>query len=201
VAAEIGRQILTLMPSQPELIVIGASLGGLSALKQILLGLSPDFTVPIAVAQHRYKDSDHEMIQFLQDATPLKVRNVEDKDPIAAGVHLAPADYHLLVESDYFSLSVDPPVSFARPSVDVLFESAADVYAERLVGIVLTGANHDGATGAAAVKANGGYVIVQTPTSAESPIMPIAALAKTKADAMLDLPEIAGHLHGLCWGA
>jgi two-component system, chemotaxis family, protein-glutamate methylesterase/glutaminase len=185
-------------PQTPRLIVIGASLGGLSALKQILMGLSPNLTVPIAVVQHRYKDSDTEIPQFLQQVTSLKVRNVEDKDPIESGVYLAPADYHLLIEPGYFSLSIDPPVCFARPSIDVLFESAADAYREDVIGIILTGANHDGAAGVTAIKANGGYAIVQTPTSAESPIMPIAALAKTKVDAMLHLSEIAAHLNQLC---
>lgn len=192
-----------MQPSSPPLtlalIVIGTSLGGLTALRMILEKLGPGFKVPIAIVQHRHRDSDTTFADCLQQTTAFQIREVEDKDEIRPGqIYLAPADYHLLVEAGHFSLSADELVRFARPSIDVLFESAADQYGERLVGIILTGANQDGAIGAAAIKANGGYLIAQTPDSAESPVMPLAAIARTQIDAVLSLEEIALHLNWLC---
>lgn len=181
---------------ESRLIVIGASLGGMTALKVLLQGLAQAFPIPIAIAQHRHKDSQDQMIEFLQRHTSLSVKEVEDKDRIASGyVYLAPADYHLLVEADHFALSTDEPVSYARPSIDVLFESAADVYRERTIGIILTGANQDGAAGSAAVKARGGLVMVQDPKSAQSPVMPQAAIARTSVDGVLSLQAIAHKLN------
>lgn len=182
-----------------EIVVIGTSLGGLAALKVILEGLTKEFPLAIAIAQHRHKDSDYTLSQFLQRHVALPIQDVEDKTLIHAGhIYLAPSDYHLLVESDYFSLSTDEPVSFARPSIDVLFESAADAYGDRTIGIILTGANHDGAKGLARIKAMGGYAIVQDPTSAEISTMPQAAIAATPVDQILPLAAIASHLMHLC---
>lgn len=178
-----------------ELIVIGASLGGFSALKLILGKLPPDFSVPIAIVQHRHKESQTTLASHLQPLIPLPIREVEDKDEIAPGtIYLAPADYHLLVEVGYFTLTTDEPVCYARPSIDVLFESAADVYGDRVIGIILTGANQDGARGAAAIKTKGGRVIVQDPKTAESPVMPDAAIAATKVDAIVPLTTIGSTL-------
>ncbi|MBF2051334.1 MAG: chemotaxis protein CheB [Leptolyngbya sp. IPPAS B-1204] len=184
---------------ESRLVVVGASLGGMAALKVLLQELAPAFTLPIAIVQHRHKDSANQIIEFLQRSTSLIVKEVEDKDQIASGyVYLAPADYHLLIEADHFALSTDDPVFYARPSIDVLFESAADVYRERTIGIILTGANQDGAAGAAAVKACGGVVMVQDPATAQSPVMPEAAIARTSVDEILSLPEIAARLNRLC---
>lgn len=181
-----------------QLIVIGASLGGLTALRVLLKGLRQEFAIPIAVVQHRHRNSDGDLIDCLQQHTTLLVKEVEDKDKIRSGyVYFAPADYHLLVESDYFGLSTDEPVSYARPSIDVLFESAADAFGEQTVGVILTGANHDGAAGAAAIKACGGTLIVQKPDSAESPVMPEAAISRAKADWIVSLSEIAELLNQL----
>lgn len=178
-----------------KLIVIGASLGGFSALKLVLGKLPPAFSTPIAIVQHRHKESQTTLASYLQPLIPLPIREVEDKDEIAGGkIYLAPADYHLLVEPGYFALTTDEPVSYARPSIDVLFESAADVYRDRVTGIVLTGANQDGAQGAAAIKARGGRVIVQDPTTAESPVMPAAAIAATQVDAIVPLTAIGATL-------
>jgi two-component system, chemotaxis family, protein-glutamate methylesterase/glutaminase len=161
-----------------KIIVIGASLGGVAALKVILSELPGNFPVSIAIAQHRHRESEQELGKFLQRHTLMPVREVEDKDEILPGrIYLAPADYHLLIEPGYFSLSTDEPVSYARPSIDVLFESAADAYAEQVIGVVLTGANRDGAQGLAKIKRQGGVAIVQEPTTAESRTMPEAALA------------------------
>jgi two-component system chemotaxis response regulator CheB len=182
-----------------KLVVIGTSLGGLSALKVLLSGLPANFPVAIAVVQHRHKDSEDMMSSFLQPYITLPIREVVDKDDLLPGtVYVAPADYHLLVDPGYFTLSTDAPVSYARPSIDVLFESAADVYGEFVIGIVLTGANQDGAKGLAAIKAQGGSTIVQEPATAESPSMPTAAIATAVVDWILPLPKIAPHLINLC---
>ncbi|NEQ26961.1 MAG: chemotaxis protein CheB [Microcoleus sp. SIO2G3] len=178
-----------------SLVVIGASLGGFSALKLVLGKLPPTFSVPIAIVQHRHKESRTTLASYLQPLLSLPIREVEDKDEIAPGtIYLAPADYHLLIERDYFTLSTDEPVCYARPSIDVLFESAADVYGDRVIGIVLTGANQDGAQGAAAIKARGGRVIVQDPQTAESSVMPNAAIAATQVDAVVPLTAIGSTL-------
>ena len=135
----------------------------------------------------------------LSRASGLDVRDAGDKDPIVGGcIYLAPPDYHLLVEHGSFALSVDERVQFARPSVDVLFESAADAYGERAIGIILTGANADGAEGLRRLKQRGGVAIVQAPDSAERPEMPSAALAATEVDAVLPLDEIAPYVVELC---
>ncbi|PSB23982.1 chemotaxis protein CheB [Stenomitos frigidus] len=181
-----------------ELVVIGTSLGGLSALKVLLGGLADPFPLAIAVVQHRHKESGHVMSEYMQQYTTLPVLEAEDKDELLPGhIYLAPADYHLLIEWGYLTLSVDEPVCFARPSIDVLFESAADAYADRAIGIILTGANRDGTNGLARIKACGGLTIVQDPATAETGMMPQAAIATTKVDAILPLPDIAPYLVNL----
>lgn len=181
-----------------ELIVTGASLGGYNALAALLGGLVDNYTLPLAVVQHRSSDSDELLSVLLQRTCRLPVVEVDDKQPILPGtVYIAPANYHLLVEKDHFALSVDHPVQFARPSIDVLFESAADVYREKLVAVLLSGSNQDGAEGIARVKACGGLTIVQDPSSAESARMPAAAIAASKVDHVLPLAEIAQFLNGL----
>lgn len=182
-----------------KLLVIGTSLGGVNALKTILGGLPGDFPLPIAVVQHRHRESDGALGSLLQQITALQVCEAEDKDDLLPGhVYLAPADYHLLVESGYVSLSTEEPVLFARPSIDVLFESAADAYGAHTIGMVLTGANHDGAQGLARIKACGGWTIVQTPDSAECKVMPEAAIKATIVDAIVPLVTIAAYLIQLC---
>ena len=181
-----------------ELVVIGTSLGGLSALKVLLGGLAKTFPLAIAVVQHRHKDSGNLMGGYIQQYTTLPVLEAEDKDELRPGhVYMAPADYHLLIERGYMALSVDEPVCFARPSIDVLFESAADAYADRAIGIILTGANRDGTDGLARIKARGGLAIVQDPTTAETGMMPQAALDTTQVDAILPLQDIAPYLVNL----
>lgn len=163
---------------QYEIVVVGTSLGGLKALQVLLAGLPKDFPLPMVIVQHRGKGSDDLLRALLKNAASLPVREAEDKEQIVPGVvYLAPADYHLLVEAGDFMLSTDAPVEFARPSVDVLFESAADAYGAGVIGVVLTGANADGARGAAAIKRRGGLVLVQDPVTAEAAAMPEAASA------------------------
>jgi two-component system chemotaxis response regulator CheB len=183
----------------PELIVMGCSLGGMRALQTILSGLPADFPVPIAVAQHRHKASNEGLPAFLRKTSKLKVVDVDDKEWIRPGkVYLAPADYHLLVERGEFSLSVDAAVAYSRPSIDVLFESAADAYGDHLIGIVLTGANADGASGAERIRARNGFLIVQDPADAEAPAMPQAAIQRTRVDRILPLNRIAPLLVEIC---
>jgi two-component system, chemotaxis family, protein-glutamate methylesterase/glutaminase len=181
-----------------ELIVAGASLGGFDALAVLLGSLPEGFALPLAIVQHRSVDSDELLSTLLQRVCRLPVTEVEDKQPVLPGmVYIAPADYHLLVERDHFALSVDHRVQFARPSIDVLFESAADAYRERLAAILLSGANEDGAQGIATVKAHGGLTIVQDPASAESARMPAAAIAGATVDHILPLAGIVEFLNDL----
>jgi two-component system chemotaxis response regulator CheB len=182
-----------------ELIAIGCSLGGMRALQVVLGTLPADFRVPVAVVQHRHKASAEGLPAFLRQTSPLPVVDVEDKQWIQPGrVYLAPADYHLLVERGEFSLSIDGAVSYARPSVDVLFESAADAYQQSLIGVILTGANRDGARGVVHIKKLGGFVVVEDPATAEKPDMPRAAIESTRVDRILPLDRIGPYLVELC---
>jgi two-component system, chemotaxis family, protein-glutamate methylesterase/glutaminase len=184
---------------RPPLVVIGTSLGGLSALRTMLQGVPGHFTAAIAIVQHRDRGSTEMLSRILQQDSALLIVEVEDKQPIRPGfVYLAPPNYHLLVDRDCFSLSVDPPVGFARPSIDVLFESAAEVYGQNVIGVLLTGASQDGAAGLAEIKARGGKAIVQDPRTAECPIMPEAAISKSSVDHVLPLVQIPPLLIMLC---
>ena len=176
------------------MIVIGGSLGSMAALRLIVQALPTSFPLPIGVALHRHRESDDALVSLLQRGISLEVREVVDKDPLLAGhVHVAPCDYHLLVEPMYFSLSTDDPVQFARPSIDVLFDSAADVFGAHAIGIILTGANRDGARGAREVRRRGGTVIVQDPATAHCDVMPRATLELVP-DALVRTPEEIGQL-------
>ena len=183
-----------------ELVVVGCSWGGLAALERLLDHLPEAVDLPIVVAQHRGPDSLQGVLEAtLRRGRPRPVVEVEDKDAIAPGrVYLAPPDYHLLVEPGSFALSVDERVQYARPSIDVLFESAADAYGERVIGVVLTGANADGAAGLARIVERGGATIVQDPESAEAREMPAAALAAAAEATVLPLERIGLHIAELC---
>ncbi|HVE70425.1 MAG TPA: chemotaxis protein CheB [Thermoanaerobaculia bacterium] len=174
-----------------EIVIVGTSWGGLAALRTLAGGLPRGFGLPTAVVQHRHKDSDRLLTTLLQERTALTVLEVEDKQPILPGFFfIAPPDYHLLVERGHFSLSTDAPVRYSRPSIDVAFMTAADSYGPRAVGIVLTGANADGADGLAAIAENGGLAIVQSPATAESPTMPRAALEAVPSARVMPIPAI-----------
>jgi two-component system chemotaxis response regulator CheB len=182
-----------------ELIVIGASLGGLRALEVLLAGLQDGLPAAIAIVQHRYRFANGDLISFLQRHSSLPIMEAEDKLAIRVGqAYLAPADYHLLVEPGHFALSTEAPVSYARPSIDALFESAANAYKNGVVGVVLTGASQDGSRGLAKIKAQGGLAIVQEPTTAESRTMPDAAIAAVPDAQILPLSAIAPFLLNLC---
>jgi len=181
-----------------DIVVVGTSWGGLAALRELIAGLPGDFALPVIVVQHRHRESGQLLTGLLQDHSSLPVCETEDKTPIAAGtIHVAPADYHLLVEEGFFSLTVEVPVAFSRPSIDVTFASAADVYGERAVGVVLTGANADGSRGLRRIADRGGLAIVQVPATAESPAMPAAALRLVPEARVLTLHEIAETLTSL----
>lgn len=181
-----------------RIIVVGTSLGGLRALGTLLSGLPEDFPLPVAIVQHRSSDLDNTLTPILQRYSALPVGEAEDKEVIRAGhVYLSPANYHLLVEEGNFALSTDAAITYARPSIDALFESAADTYEEGVIGVLLTGANTDGAQGLARIKEHGGLSVVQEPSTAESSIMPKAAMAESVIDWVLPLSEIAPFLVNL----
>jgi two-component system, chemotaxis family, protein-glutamate methylesterase/glutaminase len=184
-----------------RLIVIGASWGGLGALGEILEALPADFPVPVLVVQHRASDSDDLLSRLLTRRGPLEVREVEDKTTFQPGVvMLAPAGYHVLVEPDHVILSCDAHVLFSRPSIDVALESAAEAYGPGVVGVVLTGANRDGAAGLAAVRRRGGMAIVQNPHTAERSEMPSAAIKAAQPQVVSELADIAPLLIRLAAG-
>lgn len=180
-----------------DAIVIGASAGGFAALAEVLPRLSAALPQAVVVVQHLHPDGGDYMVEYLGQRCALPVKEAEDKEPVLPGViYVAAAQYHLLIERDRtFALSADDKVHYARPSIDVLFESAAAAYGPKLIGVVLTGANADGAAGLAAIKARGGLAVVQDPASAEVSFMPHAALEATAVDYVLDLAAI-GRLLG-----
>ena len=173
-------------------IVIGVSAGGMDALERICKKIPEKFPLPIIVVQHLHSSQKGFLFEHLNSLCSLTVKDADEKEPIETGfMYFAPANYHLLVEDEkILSLSVDEKVNFSRPSIDVLFESAAYVYTNSLIGIVLTGANNDGALGLNIIKNNGGLTIVQNPEDASSPFMPNAAISMTSVDFILKLDEI-----------
>lgn len=180
-------------------VVIGASAGALEALSALLPALPRRFPLPVLIVVHVPPDRHSVLAELLARHCALPVTEAEDKVPVRGGVvYFAPPDYHLLVEMDKtLSLSNDEPVLFSRPSIDVLFESAADVYGPQLTGVVLTGASEDGARGLQAVIAAGGQGIVQDPASAQAAAMPAAAIARCPAARVLPLSAIGPCLREL----
>lgn len=179
-------------------VVIGASLGGLAACQRLLSTLRVPSVTHFSLAQHRHFRAGDLLCPLLQTHTALTVIEAEDKMPTLGGhLYVAPKDYHLLLEHGCLALSKDPPVSFARPSIDVLFESAADVYGRAVLAVALTGSNHDGGAGAAYVKRAGGLVFVQDPKTAERDEAPRAVLEATTPDAVLGLEELGDAINAL----
>jgi two-component system chemotaxis response regulator CheB len=176
--------------------VIGTSAGGFRALLRLLGDLSPTFSLPIIIVQHVAPNSDRGCLSVLQEKCHLPISEAEEKTAIRPGqVYLAPADYHLLIEHDKtFSLSIDPKVNFARPAIDVLFESAADTYGTGVIGVILTGANSDGAKGLKKIKEQGGLAIIEDPDSAEISYMPAAAREACLVDHSVPLERMAALL-------
>jgi two-component system chemotaxis response regulator CheB len=180
-----------------SVVAIGASLGGLAACRRVLWGLPKAFPAAILIAQHRQPDGGALLAGLLSGDDTLPVAEPDDKAPLLPGrAYVAPSNYHLLLErgAQSIALSTDPPVRYARPSIDVLFESVAAGAGPRAIAVVLTGASDDGAQGALAIKRAGGRVIVQSPESAESAVAPNATLARLKPDVVLEVDEIPAQL-------
>ena len=175
-----------------EAIVIGVSSGGLNAMKIMFSLLPADFKIPVIIVQHISARSENQWIHLLNAKSNLSVKEADEKEKIKPGfVYIAPPNYHLLIEKNKtLSLSVEERVNFARPSIDVLFESAAEAYKDKLIGVVLTGANNDGANGLKRIREYGGLTIVQDPATAESSYMPASAIAANQPDYILPLTEI-----------
>jgi len=184
----------------PQAIVIGCSAGGLTALETLFSALLPNLEQAIVVCCHTGSATVDMMCELLAQHATLPVKEATERAPVEAGViQVAPSGYHLLIENNRrFALSVDERVSYARPSIDVLFDSAAEAYRETLVGVILTGANSDGAEGLAHIRRNGGLAIVQDPADAEAAAMPAAALDAAGADYCVPLAAIAPLLNRLC---
>ena len=182
--------------SVEHLVVIGASAGGFSALQTIFSRLGTNFNFPILVCKHLGIGDEKGLVDVLANRTGTMVLLSQDKLPMYNGcIYMAPGNYHLQVETrDTLSLSIDERVCHSRPAIDVLFESAADVFGEQVTAVVLTGANTDGAAGVSAIKQAGGKVVVQSPETAEVKIMPRAAIETGCTDAILDLEDIAEYL-------
>jgi two-component system chemotaxis response regulator CheB len=176
-----------------KIIVIGTSAGGMDALKAILPLIPPAFPVPIVIVQHVSSLSNGFMIQYLNSISSIRVKEAEEKELLSPGtVYFAPPNYHLLIEDNLsLSLSVEKKVNYARPSIDVLFESAVYAYGKSTIGVILTGANNDGAKGLANIKKAGGYAIVQSPETAYADSMPRSAIAEAFPDLVIPL-EIIG---------
>lgn len=182
-----------------DAVVIGASAGGLAALSALVDGLPGNLRQPLLMVQHVPQTGPTQLAEIFQRKTALRVKEADDKEAVCAGtLYFAAPGYHLLVEADLtLSLSQDDAVHFSRPSIDVLFESAADAWGERVAGILLTGANEDGAAGLDAIRRAGGVTIVQDPKEAEVPTMPLSALQRFAPDYILPLRDIHNLLREL----
>lgn len=175
-----------------EAIVMGVSSGGMSAMKIMFSLLPKNFSIPIIMVQHLSAHSNNEWIQLLNDKSDLSIKEADEKEKIENGkVYIAPPNYHLMIEMNKtLSLTIDERINFARPSIDVLFESAAEVYKNKLIGVILTGSNADGTVGLKKIKEYGGLTIAQDPKTAESPYMPTSAIAAVQMDYILSLEDI-----------
>lgn len=180
-------------------VVMGLSSGGMDAMKAIFLALPKDYNIPIIIVQHISPRSDSQWIYILNEKYNIQIKEAEEKEEIKKGtVYLAPPNYHLLLEKDAtFSLSIDERVSYARPSIDVLFETAAEAFKEELVGVVMTGSNHDGSAGLKKIKKCGGLTLVQNPKTAFSSYMPQEAIKQAQPDHIFDLQGIIQFLKSL----
>lgn len=182
-----------------DAVVIGTSAGGVDVLSRLLPALPAGLRAPVFVVIHLPRERPSLLVDIFTPKCAVDVREAQDKEPVVPGtVYFAPPDYHLLLdEGPCLALSTDDLVHFSRPSIDVLFESAADLYGDRLLGIILTGASQDGSAGLEAVHRNGGMTIVQRPDSAQSPLMAEAAMKRSPVDGVLSVEEIADLLHTL----
>ncbi|SHM52991.1 two-component system, chemotaxis family, response regulator CheB [Pseudomonas asturiensis] len=175
-----------------DAIVVGASAGGVEALLKIFSGLRPGFCLPILVVLHLPDDRNSQLAQVFQSRLAIPVKEADDKESVKPGtLYFASSGYHLSVETDRtLSLSQEDRVFYSRPSIDILFDSASDAYGERLAGVLLTGANNDGAQGLLQIKKYGGLTVIQDPQQAQARTMPEAGLALHSPDYLLSLNEI-----------
>lgn len=185
-----------------ECVIIGGSWGGIEAVGTILEKLPKNFPLPIIVVLHQHRKSGTHIPEIFERKCLLKVKEADEKESLEPGsVYIAPANYHLLIEHDRtFSLSSDKHVNYSRPSIDVSFISAAESFRDGLIGVLLTGANQDGSEGVAQIKRFGGLAIIEDPDTAKVPIMPRAALERTKVDQVLNLQDIADFLLAITMG-
>ncbi len=184
-----------------DIVVMGTSAGGMNALSKIFTGLHKDFPLPIVVVQHLHPNQNQFFVEFYGQNSKLPISEAIDKEPIKSGhIYFAPPDYHLLIEDkNTFSLSDNQKINYSRPSIDVLFESAGEVFEERVISVILTGANNDGAVGSKLIKYNGGFTIAQDPADAEHSFMPNSAIQLGVIDSILkaeDIPKILMQLVG-----
>jgi two-component system chemotaxis response regulator CheB len=183
----------------PPLVVIGSSLGGTDAIRAVLRGLPPRFPAAVAVVQHRLPNGESHIVELFGAACALPVAEPDDRDPIVASrVYLAPAGYHLMIDTECFSLSTEEPVLYARPSIDVLFETAAESLGPRVAGVLLTASSEDGAAGIAAIWRRGGTTILQDPKETQSDVAVVAALALHEPTHIVPVGEIAELLCAWC---
>ncbi len=183
------------------LVVMGSSLGGMSSIRTVLTGIPADFPAPLAIVQHRQAERESNLLDLLRPSCALELREPDDRDPIQCGhVYVAPAGYHLMIEGDCFALSTDEPVAFARPSIDVLFETAADSYGPNVASVLLGISSEDGAAGSAAVARAGGTTILQDPKTASSDVAIIAAKALHEPTHVVPIERIASVLCSWCDG-
>lgn len=183
-------------PLAYDVLAIGASWGGVDMLMRLVRQLPASWRLPVVIVQHQHPNSGNALERILAKVSKLPVRDVEDKDMLERGhIYLAPANYHLLLEDDgTLSLSIEAPVKYCRPAVDVTFASVARVFQHRCIGLVLTGANDDGAEGTRIIKAAGGHTLAQSPDSAEARSMPEAAIATGAVDRVLEPDDIVPYL-------
>ena len=182
-----------------KIVVIGGSAGSLDVLFKLLPKLKWDLSPSILIVLHRRNSGESSLTELLATKTIIPIREVEDKDPIQPGyIYLAPSDYHVLIEKDFtFALDSSEKINFSRPSLDVTFESAAEIYGSHLAGIILSGANEDGTKGFQSIKKNGGTIIAQDPVTAQMPIMPQTAISNTNIDFILQINEIADFINSI----
>jgi len=190
------------MKTRYQAIVMGVSAGGSKALSAVLPRFDPAMPVPIFIVQHLSPSADCYLVEHLRSICRVEVKVAEDKEqPCPGVVYLAPPDYHLLIEDHYsLALSLDYRVNYSRPAIDVLFVSGAEAYQRGLIGVVMTGANGDGACGLRRIKECGGLTVVQDPETAAVDIMPLAALAAVEVDHVVALDELGNFLNTLVMG-
>ncbi|WKY48127.1 chemotaxis protein CheB [Eubacteriaceae bacterium ES3] len=180
-----------------DAIVVGVSAGGFKVLEKLITGLRNDLLNPVIIVQHIGTNAENYIVTYLNEQTPLKVKEIEEKEIIRGGtIYFAPPNYHVLVERDKrFSLTTEKRISYARPSIDILFETAAEAYLDRLLGIVLTGANSDGKNGCRAIKKWGGHVLVQDPDEAEYSEMPLSVIEDSQQDEIMSIAEMIDYIN------